>query len=291
VDGRLVEAGDTRLFVLERGNGPLPVFVLHGGPGLDHTMFGEHLDGLSGVCRLLFVDLRSQGRSEPAPAETWTLEQMAADVDGLARTLELERFAVLGHSYGAFVALQHAVDFSGRPAASVISAGVPAAAFLETVERNLESFEPEELREQVKSSWARESEAQTQEDCLSLLSDQLPFHFRDPHDPRIDAVRAELHETIFAPDVLRAAATSDYGAIDVQHRLSGVSHPLLVLAGRHDRTCSVAAAETIAHGVPDSELVIFEDSGHMMFIEEERAYVDTVRDFLQRRALRRGGSH
>jgi proline iminopeptidase len=141
VSGRLVETGDTRLFVLERGDGPLPLFVLHGGPGMDHTMFGAHLDRLMGNCRLLFVDQRAQGRSDPAPPETWTLGEMAADVERLAQTLELERYAVLGHSYGAFVALQHAVDFPGRPAASIISAGVPAASFLESVQRNLEAFE------------------------------------------------------------------------------------------------------------------------------------------------------
>src|SRR5437764_682880 len=83
------------------------------------------MDSLSDVCRLLFVDLRAQGRSAPAPPETWTLTQMAADIEALAQTLELDRYAVLGHSFGSFVALQHAVDFAGRPAASIISAGVP----------------------------------------------------------------------------------------------------------------------------------------------------------------------
>ena len=34
----------------------------------------------------------------------------------LARALRLERYAVLGHSYGAFVALQNAVDFPGQAA-------------------------------------------------------------------------------------------------------------------------------------------------------------------------------
>ncbi len=285
MESGLVEAGDTRLFVTERGDGPVPLFVLHGGPGLDHTMFGHHLDGLTDVCRVLFVDLRSQGRSEPAPPETWTLGQMAVDVEALARALELELYAVLGHSFGAFVALQHAVDFSGRPAASIISAGVPSVGFLETVARNLETFEPVELREQVTDSWAREQEARTQEDCRSLLSDQLPFHFRDPFDPRIEAMRALLEEMVFSPDVLRAAATAGYGEIDVQFRLGSVTHPLLVLAGRYDRTCSVAAAEAIAQGAPDAELVVFENSGHMMFVEEEDAYVDTVLDFLMRRAM------
>lgn len=285
MDGRLVTAGDTSLFVVERGNGPMPLFVLHGGPGLDHTMFGDHLDGLSDSCRLLFVDLRSQGRSRPADPETWTLTQMAADVEALAETLELERYAVLGHSFGAFVALQHAVDYTGRAAASVISAGVPSARFLAHVEQCLETFEPRELRDQVTSSWARESDARTQDDCRSLLSDQLPFHFRDPRDARIEAMREGLAEMVFSPDVLRAAARADYGAIEVEDSLGDVTHPVLVLVGRHDRTCSVAAAETIARGIRGAELVVFEHSAHLTYIEEQDAYLASVRDFLTRRAL------
>jgi proline iminopeptidase len=285
VDGRLVEVGDTSLFVLERGDGPTPLVLLHGGPGLDHTEFGDYLDGLTDTCRLLFVDLRSQGRSPSAPPETWTVAQMAADTDALAHMLELERYVVLGHSFGAFVALQHAVDFPGKAAASIISSGIPAARFLSQVEENLATFEPEELRDQVTSSWAREADAQTQEDCRSILSDQLPFHFRDPRDPRIEQVRAELAEMVFAPDVLRAAARADYGAIEVEDRLRDVTHPVLVLAGRHDRTCSVAAAEAIAEGIPSAELVVFEDSAHMTFIEEQDAYLAAVREFLARRVL------
>lgn len=285
MDGRLVDAGDTSLFVLERGAGPMPLFLLHGGPGLDHTEFGHYLDELSDTCRLLFVDLRSQGRSKPADPQTWTLERMAADIDALAQTLGLERYAVLGHSFGAFIALQHAVDFSGRPAASIITAGIPASRYLAQVEENLQRFEPEELRDEVIGSWARESEARTQEDCRAILSDQLPFHFRDPRDPRIEEVRAALAEMVFSPDVLREAARGDYGAIDVEARLGEVTHPVLVLAGRHDRTCSVPAAEAIASGIRGAELVVFENSAHMMFIEEQRDYLDAVRDFLVRRAL------
>jgi proline-specific peptidase len=287
VEGSLIDAGDTALFVLERGNGPLPLFVLHGGPGLDHSMFGHHLDALTDVCRLLFVDLRAQGRSAPAPPETWTLGQLAADVEALAQTLELERYAVLGHSYGSFVALQHAVDFTGRPAASIISSGVPAADYLAEVERQLARFEPVELREQVTSSWARERDARTQEDCRQLLADQLPFHFRNPRDPRIDDMRAELEDMVFSPEVLRAAANEEYGGIDVEERLGTVSHPVLVLAGRYDRTCSLAGAQAIADGVPDAELVVFEQSGHMTFVEEEDRYVAAVRDFLSRRSCAR----
>jgi pimeloyl-ACP methyl ester carboxylesterase len=109
-------------------------------------------------------------------------------------------------------------------------------------------------------------------------------HFADPRDPRIDEMRAALGDAAYAPDVLRAAATESYGAIDVEARLGEVSHPVLVLAGRHDRTCSVAASEAMAAGLPDAELVVFEDSGHMTFVEENAAYLDAVRGFLVRRA-------
>src|SRR4029450_8372982 len=138
----LVDGGDTRLHGTERGMGALALFVLHGGPGLDHTMFGSYLDALGDACRLLLVDERATGRSHPsASPEPWTLEQHAADVEALAGALGLERYAVLGHSYGALIALQHAVDFAGRPAATVVSSGFPDARFLEHVERGLGAFE------------------------------------------------------------------------------------------------------------------------------------------------------
>src|SRR5437588_2277788 len=104
--GTSVRIDDCSLWVAERGpEDGFPLIVLHGGPGLDHHEFGDYLDPIGERYRLLLVDQRAQGRSERAPAETWTLTQMARDVSSLATALGLERYAVLGHSYGAFVAL------------------------------------------------------------------------------------------------------------------------------------------------------------------------------------------
>jgi len=278
----LVRAGDTRLNVEERGAGNLAVIGLHGGPGLDHTMFGTWLDPLADEYRLLLVDERSQGRSDPAPPETWTLTRHARDVEALAEALGLERYAVLGHSFGAFIALQHAVDFPGRPAGTIVSSGLPSERFLGHVEEQLAAFEPVELREQVTASWAREAEARTPDDVAELFADQLPFHFADPRDPRIDDLRAAMAGAVYAPDVLRTAATDGYGHIEVEDRLGDVTHPLLVIAGRHDRTCSVQGAEAIASGVPAADLVVLEDSGHMTYVEEPNAYREAVRHFLGR---------
>jgi proline iminopeptidase len=279
--GRYVDIGDTRLYVVERGEG-YPLLVFHGGPGLDHHSFGNYLDPLADEYRLILVDQRSNGRSDRAPEETWTLEQMAADVSALAQALELGQYAVLGHSYGGFVVLQHAVDFPGDAAQTIVSSGIPSARFLEHVFQNLAAFEPVELREQVTSSWEREKSVRTQEEVAELLHDQWPFQFADPHDPRIEDYERRTAGAIYSTDVLRHFASEEYGGIEVEDRLHDVTQPVLVLAGRHDRTCSVEASQAIAAGAPRGELVVFESSGHMSFVEENDAYVRTVRDFLKR---------
>lgn len=286
--GRLVEVADTKLYVEERGEpSAFPVLVFHGGPGLDHTMFGDYLDPLvaGGRYRLVLVDERASGRSDrTAPAGTWTLGRMAEDVSDLAVSLGVrDGYVTLGHSYGAFVVLRHAVDHPGEPRGTIVSSGLAAARWLAEVGRQLAAFEPAELREQVTASWARETEVATEEEASALLDDQLPFHFREPRGAALaDYRRRTAGLARYAPDVLRHFAAADYGGIDVEDRLGEVTHPVLVLAGRHDRTCAVGASQDMARRLPDATLVVFENSAHMTFAEEPDGYLAAVRRFLDR---------
>jgi proline iminopeptidase len=286
--GRLVEVADTRLYVTERGApSAFPVLVFHGGPGLDHTTFGDYLDPLTegGDYRLVLVDERACGRSDrAAPRETWTLGRMAEDASDLATSLGVrDGYATLGHSYGAFLVLQHAVDHPGEPRGTIVSAGLADARWLAGVERELATFEPAALREQVTSSWARETEVRTQDEASALMDDQLPFHFREPEGAALKEYRRRTAGLArYAPDVIRHFAAQDYGGIALEERLGQVTHPVLVVAGRHDRTCPVAASQDMASRLPDAELVVFERSAHMMFAEEPDLFVATVRRFLDR---------
>lgn len=283
--GRLVPAHDTKLFVVERGpEDGLPLLALHGGPGLDHTMFGDYLDALASRYRLVLVDGRAQGRSErDSDPATWTLQQHASDVSAIAAALGVERYAVLGHSFGAFVALQHAADAPGAAVATVVSSGVPSGRFLDAVGQNLATFEPEELREQVTSSWEREPHVQTEQECRQLLADQLPFHFADPRDPRIQAFAQQTEHMRYSPEVLRAASLEGGGLeIEVEEHLTHVPQPVLACTGRHDRTCPPEAAARIAELAPRGELHVFEKAGHMTFVEANEEYVRVVADFLDR---------
>lgn len=280
-EGRHVAIADTRLYVVERGEG-YPILVLHGGPGLDHHGFGDYLDPLAREYKLVFVDQRSQGLSDKTTADTWSIEQMAHDVVMLSEAMDFDQYAVLGHSYGALVALQNAVDFPGKASHTIISSGFPSARFLEHVEGNLENLEPLELREQVALSWAREKEIETEEQVADLLHDQMPFHFANPLDTRIQEFKERTTGAVYSPDVLRHFSSQEYVGIEVEDRLQSVIQPVLVLVGRHDRVCSVEASQVIARGILNADLVVFEQSGHMTFAEENDRYLNVVREFLNR---------
>lgn len=279
-EGRYVAVGDTRLWVLEMGEGH-PLLLLHGGPGLDHTQFRPWLDPLAERFRLIYVDLRSQGRSDLADPATWTIERMAADVEELAGSMYLDSYAVLGHSFGSFVALRHAVD-SGRASHYVLMGSMASARWLNRVDRNLREFEPERLRDQVEAAWDAETSVDTVDAFRRLLVDQLPFHFSDPEGPAVEEFAAGVGRMHLSPEVLRTFANSDYGGIELESSLPGIHAPVLVISAEHDRVAVPEAGWEIAEAVPNGECVLMKNSGHMMFVEKPEAVRRAIEEFFDR---------
>lgn len=278
------------IFVLPIGaETKYPLVVLHGGPGLDHTEMHPWLDALSDTFRLLYVDLRGQGRSQRVDPATLSLSVFASDVTRLAEALGLRQYAVLGHSFGSFVALAHAIE-QGGASHYIISSGT--ASFSKTapeIERNLAAFEPEALREQVTQSWALEPHARTQEDVARLMTMQMPFHFATTQS---DAYRHYMEveaqgAAIYAPEVLAYFAANEY-AIEYENRLGEIRQPTLIFAGEYDRTCTPRAARDLHAGIPGSELVILPDAGHMTYVEQPGMYFAALRDFFARHPAPQG---
>ena len=84
-----VNVGDIELHVREKGAGR-PLIALHGGPGLDGSVWFPALDPLADEgWRILAVDHRANGLSDAGDPALWTVPQMADDVESLIRALEL----------------------------------------------------------------------------------------------------------------------------------------------------------------------------------------------------------
>ena len=56
--------------------------LLHGGPGLDHSIYKLPFSPLADIAPVVFLDHRGNGHSDPGPREAWTLAQWGDDVRG-----------------------------------------------------------------------------------------------------------------------------------------------------------------------------------------------------------------
>ena len=260
-----------RINVEEVGEG-VPLLVLHGGPGMDHTMFRPYLDPLGEDFRLLYVDERGQGRSERVDPQTLSLEVFARDVDLVAEALELEHFALLGHSFGAIIATYHATELGTAVAYVISGGGDTSEALTADVDAALDALGPD--GQTIVASWEDEKTVATEDELRELLRTQMPFHFHGP----VPAGYGD--ETVGAPDVLRYFANVGYGDFDYRPKLAAVHKPTLVLVGEHDRTTTPRAARILHEGIANSELVVLGEAGHMSFVEQPDRYVDAVRRFL-----------
>ena len=268
-----VELSDgVSLNVEEVGEG-FPVIVLHGGPGLDHSSFRPYLDPLGDEFRLLYVDERGQGRSERVDPATLSLDVFARDVDLLAEALGLERFALLGHSFGAIITTRHAIEI-GSASAYVISGGGDSSAALEgDVGASLEAMG--EAGEPIMASWEQEKRVATEDELKELLRVQMPFHFAGDPPPGF------AEDTIGTPRVLRHFANIGYGDFDYVPNLHRISKPTLVIVGELDRTTTPRAASALHEGIAGSSLVVLPGVGHMSFVETPKPYIDAVTNFLR----------
>jgi proline iminopeptidase len=276
-----VSVGDVELFVHEKGEGRALV-ALHGGPGLDGSFWFPGLDPLANEgWRILAPDLRANGRSGAGDPARWTVAQMADDIEALIEALELHDPVVSGWSFGSFVA-QSQMARHGTAAAYVLMGTIAEPGAMERVDEELARFQPERLREQVRSSWARESTVQTAEECKRILDDQMPFHLADPEGPLVEELIA-ADRTVYRPAVLRHfAAGGDYGMIDLRGQLSSFGKPVLVLIGAHDRTTSPASAHELAELLPNAEEVLLPETAHMIPYEQPGLFLEALRGFLAR---------
>jgi proline iminopeptidase len=236
-------------------------------------MFRPYLDSLADEFRLLYVDERGQGRSERVNPATLSLDVFARDVDLLAEALGLERFALLGHSFGAIVTTKHAIEL-GTAAAYVISSGGDSSdAMMADVEASF--GEMGDAAEAIADSWEQEKTVETEDEVRELIRVQMPFHFAGEPPP------GYCDETIFSPEVLRHFAKVGYGDFDFAADLGRVSAPTLVIVGERDRTSTPRAARILHEGISGSEFVLVPDVGHMSFVEAPEAYLGAVRTFLR----------
>jgi pimeloyl-ACP methyl ester carboxylesterase len=85
--------------------------------------------------------------------------------------------------------------------------------------------------------------------------------------------------------VLAHFARNGYGGFEWVDHLRWIRRPMLLIAGRYDRTCTLAQSELIHREVEGSDLVVIEKAAHMTYVEQPKAYMDAVRTWFIRQGV------
>jgi haloacetate dehalogenase len=128
------EVADGVLIRCRSGGSGTPVVLLHGHPRT-HATWHRVAPQLAGGFTVVCPDLRGYGRSVGPPStedhSAHSKRAMAADVVALMRSLGHERFAVVGHDRGSYVAYRTALDHRNAVDRLVVIDGVPVVEALE----------------------------------------------------------------------------------------------------------------------------------------------------------------
>ncbi len=251
------------------------VFLIHGGPGADHTSYRPTFSPLSHKMQLVYFDHRGQGRSARGPKETYTLDNNVEDMEELRQYLGLDKIVVLGSSYGGMVALSYAVRYPQNVSHLIVIATVPDFRFLTRAQEILAKQGTEEQKAIAQRLWdgAFENEEQLRE-YFQVMMPMYSLTY-DPKSPQ-----AAWNQTILSPDAINVAFSGFLRSYNVLDQLHKITSPTLVIAGRHDWICPPEFSEEIARKIPNADLRIFENSGHLIRADEPEALRDAIAGFL-----------
>ena len=241
----LVEADGFRIRYMEAGQGT-PLVHLHGAGGMRLT---PGYDLLCRHHRMVAFEMPGFG-SSPENTRTRTMAELAATMAMAVRDLGIDKFNLMGTSFGAKVALWLAVQRPERVEALVLEA--PAAIRLAGSEPS--SGSPEEMARRLYAHPER------------LAPLPVP-------DLAIQAKTRALVARLRGPD--RDA--------DLETQMHRLPTPTLVLFGTLDHVIPPEMGRFYRELLPNCHLVFVYDAGHAISTERPEAFAEVTVDFLERR--------
>jgi pimeloyl-ACP methyl ester carboxylesterase len=255
-----------RIAYRDEGRG-VPLVLLHG--LMAHGGFFRDQAALAADFRVIIIDLRGHGESRGDGARP-TVEQMAADVAGLAAALDLEGAIGVGWSLGATV-LWHVL--SGPEAARF------AGAVVVDMTARVRNDEEWDLGLSPEACEARSNAIR--DDFAAFAANAGQGIFAQPEARKGMAEWASLEFARNDP----AAIGSVWASLvrqDVRALLRKIDHPTLIVHGARSRLYGDDTADHLVAALPQARAVRFDRSGHAPHLEEPLLFNQIVKDFADR---------
>jgi proline iminopeptidase len=287
-----VDGSGVRIYYRTLGTG-VPLLLLHGGPGADHSDFLPALRPLARRCQLVLIDERGSGRSERLKdPKGYTLNYMVKDVERVRQHLKLPRLVVLGHSFGGILAQAYAVRYPKRILGLVLAGTGSSARCIDRDFRNIRERLPPRLRARLgrleKAGIFQADGAYKRAYAAVSAKALTPYMYAKPPPPRGQQAPQLGMEVLREMWVRRSDFRIDGNlkGFDFTHSLSRVKAPSLVVIGDRDLV-STATADISRDSLSRATLVVMAECAHMMFIDQPARFNRMLEEFLSSCTTRR----
>lgn len=245
--------------------------------------FADVAELLAGTARVIRWDQRGCGRSERRGP--YSIARSVADLDAVRDRLAGPRTALLGHSWGAYLALRYAIDHPDRVSRLVYVAGTgidPDRGWHPHYERNLRL----RLGDRLHRWEALGGRARTPAEDREWAVLQWSADFADPGTALSHAERLATPWPGINHDCSRtinAEVKQELKTVDLARRCQGLDVPVLIVDGPEDIRPR-SAVDSLFQALPNVERVSLAGAGHLPWVERPDDFRRTVSTFLTRPA-------
>ncbi len=280
----MVSVAGGSLWTVRQGHGPA-LDCCHGGPGLWDYLepVAAMLDDLVTVYR---YDQRSCGRSTGGPP--YDVATAVADLDALREHWGLSQWIVLGHSWGATLALAYGLTHAARTRAVMYLSGTGIDASWRTEYRANRAalFHPDELRQladlraRLASTQGAEFDEVERAYCELAWTTDIADHAHARELARQLLVDG-LHVNFRVNELLGDDAERFTQRSTLSKQLTALRIPTLVVHGERDPR-PARVARQLAEIIPSASYVELPQVGHLPWLEQPDFLRGILRHFLER---------
>jgi proline iminopeptidase len=228
------------------------------------------------------------GSSPAAAAEDLSIRCLADDLDLIRQRLGYRHWVFGRTAAGGHVGLRYAVKYGQWLQGLILVSTAPSGRFrhdLECIYNPARSDYAAILAKRIRAPAADAIPDELRAWAAYMCHTSAGIE-RQVATAVANASRSDIETTLDKRRLLAMRSelegTDGYAAYDVTDQLGQIRTPTLIIGGRHDVSNPVRWSQVLHEGIPDSELVVIEDGGHILWADDPEHFQEAVELFAGR---------
>ncbi len=278
-EGMVLSSDSSPIYYRTFGSGK-PLLIINGGPGMNSDGFADLAIKLSKTNQAIIYDQRGTGKStlKVADTSTITMKLMIDDIESLRKHLKIEKWSILGHSFGGIVASYYATQYPERIEKIILSSsGGIDLELLNYIAQSINSKLSSKESDSVNCWTKRINDGDTSHYArLGRGRNLAPAYLYDRKFIPIIAERLTKGNAIVNQLIWTNLRKIKYDCLE---KLKTFNKPVLIIQGKQD-IVRVETAEKSHKAFKNSTIIFIEHCVHYGWLDNEEAYFKEINSFI-----------